>query len=134
MTDISKPWLNLSPNDFNEWWRFSEIIDENNIPKSEDIMCYFIIQDNNMFETYWYVSKWYLNCPNRYSQILYVKPEWCEEAICENNWWYFDETLTEIKEGDIVSSLYNRNIKFKAFNCKFVDEKQHKFCKILERC
>ena len=74
MNITDKPWFQLNPNDFStQWWRNSHIIDTNSAkifkPENEAI-CYFIIQDSNMFGEYWRVSTWYNNDPNRYSTVL----------------------------------------------------------------
>ncbi len=122
MVDTLKPWFNLSPNDFTErWWRITEIIDENYIPNKEDIISYYIIQDGSMCGNFWYISCWYKNCLNRYTDIIY-----------ESN-WNFDKKMQEISEGDVVSLLDNPEIKFKAYNCKYAFEEQTEYCKILER-
>jgi len=122
MTYIYKPWFHLSPNEFTErWWRVTEIVDENAKPIDDDIMCYFIIQDGNMSGNFWYLTSWYINCPNRYTSVLYPST------------WKFNKKMKDISEGDIVSLKENPNIQFKAYNCKLVFEEQMEYCKILER-
>jgi len=125
MNITDKPWLQLNPNDFStQWWRSSHIIDANSakIFKSEnEAICYFIIQDSNMCGEYWRVSKWYNNDPNRYSTVL-----------GKTN-WNFSSSLIQMKENDIVYLNDNSNIKFKVYFCRFSEDNQRDYCKILER-
>ena len=85
---MDKPWFHLNPNDYKtQWWCYSHIIDQDSasILKDEDeTLCHFIIQDCNMGGSFWRVSTWYNNDPNRYSHILF-QPE-----------WKFSKTLTEM--------------------------------------
>jgi hypothetical protein len=125
MNIIHRPWLQLNPNDFStQWWRSSHIIDANNakIVKSDnEVICYFIIQDSNMCGEYWRVSTWYNNDPNRYSTVL-----------GQTN-WNFSSSLIAMKENDIVYLNHNPNIKFKVNLCRFSEDNQKDYCKILER-
>ena len=123
---MDKPWLQLSPNDYStEWWRYSYIIDEDSariFKDEQEILCHFIIQDCNMAGSFWRISTWYNNDPNRYMQLLFETQ------------WNFSKPLTEMKENDIVCLNTKPNIKFKVKLCRFVTEAdQIEFCKILER-
>lgn len=119
---MDKPWFNLNPNNFTDkWWLYSNILDTNqaSITKSNmDVICYFIIQDNNMAGIFYRVSIWYKDDPNRYQCIKYEN---------ESN---FDKKLKDMREGDIV---YMFDCKFKVYNCRFSEPSQLDLCKILER-
>jgi hypothetical protein len=120
--NISKPWFQLSPNEWhNKWWKITDIIDETLKPDEFDIECYFIIQDCNMNGNFWHFSCWYFNCPNRYSWTVYESD------------WFLNKKLSDIFEGDTVYLLDNIGIKYKAYNSPHVFDEQKKFCKILVR-
>jgi hypothetical protein len=120
--NMSKPWFQLSPNEGRErWWRITELIDDTQKPEENDIECHFVIQDCGMCGNFWYISSWYVNCPNRYSSTVYDFD------------WFFKKKLNEISEGDIVCLLDNPHIQFKAYNSPHVFNEQRKFCKILVR-
>ena len=125
MNIISKPWLQLNPNDFStQWWRSSHIIDTNSaklITTATEVNCHFIIQDSNICGEYWRVSTWYNNDPNRYSTIM------------GQSTWNFSKPLIEMKENYVVYINTNPDIKFKVYNCKFSETEQQDYCKILER-
>ena len=126
MATSIKPWSQLNPNDYTtQWWRFSNIIDNNYtqlFKEEKDILCHFILQDCNIAGEYWRVSTWYNDDPNRYAQILF------------QNEWTFSKLLIDMKEHDIVHLNTNTHIKFKVSLCSFAtQENQIDFCKILER-
>ncbi len=117
-----KDWFQLSPNNNDiRWWRITDLIDQTYIPNEDEIECYFIIQDGNMSGNFWYVSSWYLNCPNRYADIIY------------HSTWKWNKPLTSMTEGDVVYLSDNSNIIFKVYDCPHAYKEQQPFCKILER-
>jgi hypothetical protein len=119
---MNKPWLEMNINNYDgQWWKYCDLIDKNNYPSENDVLCYFIIQDGSMFGNIWYISTWYLNCPNRYADIIYDKS------------WLFNKRLHEMNEGDIVYLKKNPEFKFKVYNSLTALEQQKQFCKILER-
>lgn len=120
---MNKPWFNMDPNDFMEqWWLKNNIVDRKKAlteKNNMDILCYLIIQDNNIIGSILYrISIWYKDDPNRYQCIKY------------NDEWDFDKFLKDMHEGDIVNI---HNCKFKVYNCQFAEPSQLDFCKILER-
>jgi len=125
MNITDKSWFQLNPNDFStQWWRSSHIIDTNSLKISKEdteVNCHFIIQDSNICGEYWRVSTWYKNDPNRYSTIM------------GQNAWNFSKALILMKENDIVYLNDNPNIKFKVYLCRFLEDNQNDYCKILER-
>ena len=117
-----KPWFKLNPNNIRDpWWLYSSIRDTKaaaNYKTYYDIICYLIFQDSSTSKSFYRVSTWYKNDPNRY---LSVKT---------NIEWALSKIPREMKEGDIV---YEFDMKFRVYDCPFSEESQQFLYKILER-
>jgi len=119
---MDKPWFNLDPNNSKDpWWLYSSITDTetDSMEKNDlDIECYLILQQYNMGYVYYRLSVWFKNDPNRYKYIMY------------DSEWIFHKKIKDMNEGDIINI---NNLKFKVYNCRFLNPNQIDKCKILER-
>ena len=120
-----KPWLSLNPNDFQSmWWKTPKILDISkcNCKKNpEDILAYYIIQDSNMGGNFWHIVTWYIDDPNRYTNIMV------------SNQWPFNKELINMVPGDTIYLTENINVQFNVNESSFSTAEQKPFCKILER-
>ena len=119
---MDNPWFKLDPNNSsNPWWLYASIVNPSTdqIQKHDlDVICYFIIRENKNNNTFYRVSIWYKNDPNRYLSIY------------NNSDWKFDKNFDEMNEGDIINAYSGQ---FRVYNSKFGSEDQKHNYKILER-
>ncbi len=122
INDYRKPWYYLDPNDNIQWWRITDIIDDQKMNTNEENLLYCIIlQHATMCGHYWYNTCWYKDNPNKYSNII------------SESMWNFNKQLNEMNEEDIVYFNDKPHIKFKVRECRYSSLYQRQFIKILER-
>jgi hypothetical protein len=120
-----KPWFYLNPSDYETtWWRKTNVINSKIAMRQKnqtEVLAYFIIQNGTMFGNEWYETKWYINDPNRYNNVVGIHD------------WGFNVDLENMNEGDIVFLHTHPEIKYKVYDCIFAKQNQRKFVKILEK-
>jgi hypothetical protein len=106
-----KPWLHL---DIKNRSFFSKLKCKYNDSKIDNIISYVIIQDCNQAGHYYRILMW-----NKDKKLVHYKIE-------DDSTWYFDKSLENMKDNDIVIEL-DSNLQYKV-----LDIYKSIFVKVLE--
>jgi hypothetical protein len=117
---MAHPWHLLDPtNRSDPWWIASRNLLRVKRDNSQNIECYFIIQDCNVSASYYRIFVWYKNDSERYFSV-------------HDDDYDFDVKLSELTEGSVIKN--HKDIYFRVLDCQFCKtESQKKYVKILER-